>query len=95
MSIVLTNQINLNQVQPPTFSTLSQTLTACSQSLVENSAANPIYTVNQAYSIDICGNSVTAIALKQISSSLLNAWLQARPGFYLKFSKFLRINFNS
>ena len=86
VSIVLSNQMNLNQVQPPSFDALSQALTACSQTLVATNASNPIYTVNQDYSISICGNSVTTIALNQISSALLSAWLQARPG---RFSSFI------
>ena len=86
--------MNMNQVQAPNASVLSQSLNSCFQT----SVLSTVYTVNQAYSISICGNSVTSSSLSLISTALLNAWLQARPGncyFHLLicFNLMLLINF--
>lgn len=78
---MLTNGLNVTQVQEPTSSQLSQALSSsCSQTLVLSSATNQIYTQSNAYSIDICGGSVTGTALDLISGALFGAWLEARPG---------------
>ena len=75
----------MNQVQAPNASVLSQSLTSCFQTSVLSTANNTVYTINQAYSISICGNSVTNSSLNLISTALLNAWLQVRPGNYYIF----------
>lgn len=72
--------MNMNQVQPPSAAILSQALNVCSQTLVVSTANNQIYRANQTYSIDICGNSVSDLALNQLNNALLSAWLEARPG---------------